>query len=139
MSERKVTVRVLRELLEKRPKCDDYAGKYVIYENGGRYKGFCHRDMEKWFREFTEAFNQFEKQLLNVQLLEKLATLEHEQWIAWSKSIVREEQISLERYNRWVELWVPYEDLTEEQKEQDRVWARKVLEVILKEIEVERK
>ena len=137
MSEKKVTVRDLRELLEKRPKFNEEHWSWEINGVIGNKN-----DVEKWFEEFTEAFNQFEKQL-NRQLLEKLAALEHEQWIAWSKSIAREEQISPERYGRWFELWIPYEDLTEEQKERDRVWARKVLKVIRKEVlgesEVERK
>jgi len=135
MIEKKVNLGVLRELLEKRPKPRIIDGRIV-------FDHLLAEQYQKWIEEFTEAFNQFEKQL-NRQLLEKLAALEHEQWIAWSKSIAREEQISPERYGRWFELWIPYEDLTEEQKERDRVWARKVLKVIRKEVlgesEVERK
>jgi hypothetical protein len=62
-------------------------------------------------------------------LIEDLAELEHEQWIFWSKDIASKEKLSPERLERWKKLWIPYKDLTEEQKEQDRVWARKVLEV----------
>lgn len=63
------------------------------------------------------------------ELIEKLADIEHKQWIPWSENISRNEKITEERYLRWRRLWVSYEELTEEQKEQDRVWARKVLQI----------
>jgi len=45
--------------LKNRPKCDDYAGQYVIYEKDGRkYKGYCHKDMEKWFRGFEKELRE---------------------------------------------------------------------------------
>ncbi|AYK07748.1 hypothetical protein [Brevibacillus laterosporus] len=62
------------------------------------------------------------------EIIEKLADLEHEQWVKWSKSVAPE--VSLERRERWQAYWIPYSDLSEEVKEQDRIWARKVLEVI---------
>jgi hypothetical protein len=62
-----------------------------------------------------------------VELLETLAMLEHEQWMQWAKTIVTSEAISAERKARWFECFKPYHELTEEQKEHDRVWARKVL------------
>jgi hypothetical protein len=58
-------------------------------------------------------------------LLEQLAELEHEQWLAWSKAVAGE--VSAERRRRWEACWVPYAALPEGVKEQDRVWARKVL------------
>lgn len=67
-------------------------------------------------------------QLNNNNLLEKLAELEHEQWIAWSKDIASKEKLSPERLKRWKSLWVPYKELSEEMKEFDREWARKVIE-----------
>ena len=63
------------------------------------------------------------------ELVEKLADLEHEQWMKWSDDISKKEKLTEERYWRWRRLWVPYEELTEEQKDQDRVWARKVLQL----------
>lgn len=65
-------------------------------------------------------------------LLEKIASIEHQQWISWSKALaLTEENLSKERRDRWRRLWrTRYPDLPEEMKEQDRVWARKVLEVI---------
>jgi hypothetical protein len=62
--------------------------------------------------------------------LEKLAELEHEQWVEWSKNIAETESISWKRINRWLELWIPYSKLTENQKEQDRIWAKKVLKIL---------
>lgn len=35
-----------------RPRCEDYAGDYVIFEGEKRWKGFCHKDRE----EFDEGF-----------------------------------------------------------------------------------
>ena len=58
-------------------------------------------------------------------LLERLAELEHEQWVAWSRAVAAE--VSEERRRRWRACWVPYAELPEDVKEQDRVWARKVL------------
>jgi hypothetical protein len=63
-------------------------------------------------------------------LLEKLAVLEHEQWMEWSKTVAKTEKISLERLERWRKLWVPYEQLPEEYKEADRLWAKKILELV---------
>jgi len=67
------------------------------------------------------------------EMLEKLAELEHEQWIEWSKAIAPEINIGCysEHLKRWNEWWVPYSRLTEEVKEYDRVWARKVLGVLV--------
>ena len=57
---------------------------------------------------------------------EALASIEHDQWIAWSKDLASKETLSPERLARWRSLWVPYEELSEEMKEHDRRWARLV-------------
>lgn len=67
------------------------------------------------------------------ELLEVLARLEHLQWVTWSKEIARTENINPERLERWEKLWKSYSVLSDEQKEQDRKWAKKVLAVLLKE------
>jgi bisphosphoglycerate-independent phosphoglycerate mutase (AlkP superfamily) len=66
------------------------------------------------------------------QLLEKLAELEHEQWIEWSKTVAPEIDVRyyMGRLKRWEKCWISYSKLTEEQKEHDRKWARKVLAVL---------
>jgi len=66
------------------------------------------------------------------ELLEKLAELEHEQWMMWATDIYKKEQLSGTRQRRWLELFVPYRDLTEKQKDQDRKWAKKVLALLVK-------
>ena len=63
------------------------------------------------------------------ELIEKLSDLEHKQWIKWSKSLVQQKQVPIERELRWKKLWIPYSALSEESKEHDRVWARKVLKI----------
>jgi hypothetical protein len=62
-------------------------------------------------------------------LVETLAALEHEQWAeGFSKPIAKEELLSPERMCRWRRFWnTPYEQLPEDVKEMDRVWARRVI------------
>lgn len=61
------------------------------------------------------------------EMIERLAAIEHEQWMAWAMSLmVSERGLSPERVDRWHSLMVPYEQLSEEMKEHDRKWARKV-------------
>ena len=66
---------------------------------------------------------------LKNKIREELAELEHEQWWDWSTDINMREPISEEREERWKRLWRPYKELNEEQKEQDRVWADKVIKI----------
>jgi hypothetical protein len=61
-------------------------------------------------------------------IVEKLAEIEHEQWMAWAKEVRHE--VSEERRKRWQACFVPYQDLPEDVKEQDRVFARKVLKIM---------
>lgn len=65
--------------------------------------------------------------------LEELAELEHEQWISWTKSVVKQWKDSDGDFDflifKWEKNWKPYKDLTETEKEKDRKWARKVLSI----------
>jgi len=69
-------------------------------------------------------------------LVDILADLEHEQWRHWSSNIANEEDISRDRLNRWAESDVPFDSLSDYEKEHDRVWARKVI-AQLKELGIE--
>ena len=84
--------------------------------------------------------------------LERLAEEEHVQWCKWSGVLSRElssllkiiekhdvdlsdeEQLFVlnvkDRLDRWDNLMIPYSDLPEDEKEKDRVYARKILEII---------
>jgi len=64
-------------------------------------------------------------------LLERLSSLEHDQWMNWAKTILKTENISKERAERWEECFVPYSNLTEEMKEYDREYARKVIDLLM--------
>jgi len=89
-------------------------------------------------------------------LLERLSELEHEQWREWS-SHLSEELSSLlvildkfddelgnedkqtifnikSKLNRWNDLQVPYSELSEEEKEKDRVYSRKIINLLDDEI-----
>lgn len=66
----------------------------------------------------------------SIGTIEKLANLEHEQWITWSQQIAKTETISPERLARWKTLWKPYSELTEEQKTSDREWALKAFKIM---------
>lgn len=66
-------------------------------------------------------------------LREKLAELEHEQWMHWSKALADEVRISPQRLHRWAGYWRPYDDLPELAKAADRKWADKIL--VLPEIQ----
>ena len=63
-------------------------------------------------------------------LLEKLAELEHEQWVEWSKELASKEVISKERLERWKSYWVSFDELPNIVQDADRRWARKVITII---------
>jgi len=65
---------------------------------------------------------------LRAELLEKLAEIDHDQWMHWSKAVASE--VSAERRARWEGSWVPYDQLDEKTKKFDREWAEKSLEII---------
>ncbi len=60
--------------------------------------------------------------------VERLAEAEHEQWVRWARDLLeREPGISQARRERWSKLFVPYAELSEESKEQDRKEACRAL------------
>lgn len=65
----------------------------------------------------------------NENQIEQLAALEHQQWSAWTKHFLENSTaVAIARWKR--QLATSYEHLTEEEKEADRVWARKALACI---------
>lgn len=90
---------------------------------------------------------------MDEEILEKLAELEHLQWCEWASVLSKDLTLLLsvaekadenalsdedkiivsnvrDRLERWDKLMVPYSDLSEESKEQDRVYARKALDIL---------
>jgi len=65
----------------------------------------------------------------NMKNLEKLADLEHKQWVHWTKYML--ENLTKENIARWKrQINTSYFKLSEKEKESDRVWARKVIKII---------
>ena len=65
---------------------------------------------------------------LTDDLVEALAEIEHEQWMHWSQAVAP--RVSAGIAESWRKSWVDYAELTEELKEADRVWARKVVTLL---------
>ena len=61
-------------------------------------------------------------------LIEALAELEHEQWVHWSQAVAG--KVTEPTREEWERSWVAYADLTDDLKEADRVWARKVVKLL---------
>ncbi len=67
------------------------------------------------------------------KVLEELSDLEHTQWMSWAKDIAKTEKITPARLKRWKEdMFKPYSELSEEDKDKDREWAMKVLKIFAK-------
>ncbi len=64
------------------------------------------------------------------QLLEAVAILEHDQWMSWARTIMDTEPITEARKASWRAWMVPYDQLPEPVKDYDRIWARRVLEIL---------
>ena len=73
---------------------------------------------------------------MNTELIEALTELEHEQWLSWARAVW--DEVSVERREKWTPFMVPYADLSEKAKEQDREWARKVAKIVGSYIETAR-
>ena len=64
----------------------------------------------------------------NKELLERLSDLEHKQWVHWTEYMMKSIHDE-DKFIRWEkQIKIPYSKLSEEDKEKDRIWARKVLE-----------
>lgn len=67
----------------------------------------------------------------NKDLLEKLAKLEHLQWVEWTKYMLN--NLTDDNITRWKkQIETNYDNLPNDEKWSDRRWAKKVLELISK-------
>jgi len=78
---------------------------------------------------FDELLEDVKISDLNEKLIEKLAALEHDQWAHWTKYMLA--NMTDENIARWKEqIDTPYSELSEKEKDSDREWAQKVLDII---------
>jgi hypothetical protein len=64
------------------------------------------------------------------RLLEDLAELEHVQWMEWTMILAKTETLEPALLAKWKESWKEYSELPEALKEQDRIYARRVLQIV---------
>lgn len=76
--------------------------------------------------------NSTNEEILEEKLTEKLAELEHIQWMQWAKALVSENIVNEETKQRWSKLFIPYAELSEDMKNLDRDYARKIVNTIKK-------
>lgn len=63
------------------------------------------------------------------KLKEELAELEHVQWACWTSYFL--DNLTEENMLRWRrQIKTPYVDLTEKEKDSDREWAERVMEIL---------
>ena len=68
--------------------------------------------------------------VMDKDILERLSAIEHEQWAHWTKHMLNNlTEGNIERWKRQAE--TSYTDLSEGEKESDRKWAVKVMEVFV--------
>ena len=85
---------------------------------------FCERLGIKKEEPIAKEVNKLDEK---EELLEKFAVLEHKRWVISIKDIAATATIPKERLECWRKMWVPYNQLTEEQKEYSRSWAREII------------
>ena len=64
----------------------------------------------------------------DVELMEALAEIEHEQWMHWSRIVAAD--VTEATRAKWQRSWTDYAALPDDLKEDDRVWARKVITIL---------
>lgn len=78
-------------------------------------KPYCHEACFKYFRQ-----------------LEKVAEKEHQQWSSWINYCIENYDIPEGLVEKWESKDVPYSELPDVEKEKDRKWARKILNLVRK-------
>jgi len=66
---------------------------------------------------------------MNPDIREILANVEHQQWAHWTKYML--DNLTEENITRWKkQIETDYSELTEKEKDSDRVWADRVMKTI---------
>lgn len=97
--------------------------KKIAREEGA--KNYKIKDGIIWEKEPDENFDT----LVQGVLLERLSDLEHQQWAHWTKYML--DNMTDENIARWKkQIDTEYENLSDKEKESDREWARKVMNIM---------
>lgn len=128
-----MTVDECREAFES----DCYCSKLDLAHDGTKY---LRNEAYKLFNVWQDAWNTRAKPSLSdsarQMAVEILANLEHEQWMEWAKTIMISEAITMERKERWWKCIKHYSELSEKEKELDRIWAQKSLAALLEHFDL---
>ena len=66
---------------------------------------------------------------------ERLAELEHKQWAHWTEYMLN--NLTADNIVRWrQQINTPYSELSEKEKDSDRKWANKVLDIIIDDLQL---
>ena len=116
------------------------------------YLKLTKKEIDKIVELFKETIQRFIEET-NKELREELAELEHKQWESWTRYIIEHlfdayeqgkgnsndeiaqmkglgwliEKELVPMMKKWQKNWKPYSELSEEEKDKDRIWADKVL------------
>ena len=98
-------------------------------------KGIWHEILRsaKLEREYQAWQEETRKNEEEQKCKERLAALEHKRWVLWSKHIAQTAIIPKEQLEYWIKMWIPYNQLTEEQKEYSRAWAEQIIKAMSKQ------
>ena len=89
----------------------------------------CHEEWMDWSQNISKDLNKI------VLLLKENALLLNQSLENYEESDLKEKTDDMVEYleskiERWESLWIPYGELTEEMKDLDRDYARKILDLI---------
>ena len=108
------------------------AWMYKMRDSANKWELIFNKPINDEFFETVPLYTHPVKELMDEEIIESLAELEHQQWMKWADAIMQTEKISDVRFARWASCMIPYAELSEEMKEHDRVWARQALAILRK-------
>ena len=98
----------------------------TVYENFDFYES----EEDDIQRRIDEGVKEKLKSIkIDPDIIEALAKLEHEQWTQWADHMM--ENYTAKNISRWkLQVKTPYSALSPKEKESDRRWVKKVLDVM---------
>lgn len=89
----------------------------------------CHIEWIEWSKNISQELNDTLEVLSNnIQYLNQVDMDDESKRLLIRENWELSEKLT-KRLEKWERLWIPYDDLTEEMKEEDRNYARKILEL----------